>query len=191
MQALMKKEYADIFTSEDGSLHALVGLLTGQDSAKQPLALYCLANLAAIASRPLQIARAAGPYLITQLTGSEISGRGAELACTVLANLAMAEDARQAVKVLVNQDVIPSLIRVVSSGSGGSQEEDGLQEVAYQALYHIIIQTDLEAETLCGLSQLCLGRFSFSFFRFFCRLIRLGSVLLAYLFAVEKADTSI
>jgi hypothetical protein len=41
-----------------------------------------------------------------------------------------------------------------------------LQEVAYQALYHIIIQTDLEAETLCGLSQLCLGRFSFSFLSF-------------------------
>jgi hypothetical protein len=164
MQALMKKEYADIFTGEDGSLHALVGLLTGKDSAKQPLALYCLANLAAVASRPLQIARAAGPYLITQLTGNEISGRGAELACTVLANLAMAEDARQAVKVLVNQDVVPSLIRVVSSGGGGgSEEEDGLQEVAYQALYHIIIQTDLEAETLCGLSQLCQGRFSFSF----------------------------
>jgi hypothetical protein len=130
-QALMKKEYADIFTGEDGSLHALVGLLTGKDSAKQPLALYCLANLAAVASRPIQIARAAGPYLITQLTGSEISGRGTTLACTVLANLAMAEDARQAVKVLVNQDVVPSLIRVVSSGGGGggSEEEDGLQAV--------------------------------------------------------------
>jgi hypothetical protein len=180
----MKKEYADIFTSEDGSLHALVGLLTGKDSAKQPLALYCLANLAAVASRPLQIARAAGPYLITQLTGSsEISGRGLELACTVLANLAMAEDARQAVKVLVNQDVVPSLIRVVSSG-GGSEEEDGLQEVAYQALYHIIIQTDLEAETLCGLSQLCLGRFSFSFLSFFyCCLIRLRSCLLVCVYS--------
>jgi hypothetical protein len=171
MQALMKKEHADIFTNEDGSLHALVGLLTGKDSAKQPLALYCLANLAAVASRPLPIARAAGPYLITQLTtgSSDISGRGAELACTVLANLAMAEDARQAVKVLVNQDVVPSLIRVVSSG-GGSEEGDGLQEVAYQALYHIIIQTDLEAETLSELSQMCLGRFSFSFFRFFAAL---------------------
>jgi hypothetical protein len=167
----MKKEYADIFTGEDGSLHALVGLLTGKDSAKQPLALYCLANLAAVASRPLPIARAAGPYLITQLSGSEISGRGTELACTVLANLAMAEDARQAVKVLVNQDVVPSLIRVVSSGGGGGcEEEDGLQEVAYQALYHIIIQTDLEAEILSGLTQLCLGRFSFFFLSFFAAL---------------------
>jgi hypothetical protein len=176
MQALMKKEYADIFTNEDGSLHALVGLLTGKDSAKQPLALYCLANLAAVASRPLQIARAAGPYLITQLTGSEISGRAAELACTVLANLAMAEDARQAVKVLVNQDVVPSLIRVVSSSGGGCEEEDGLQEVAYQALYHIIIQTDLEAETLSELSQLCLGRFSFSFLSFVFAALPVGKV---------------
>jgi hypothetical protein len=88
--------------------------------------------------------------------------------------------------VLVNQDVVPSLIRVVSSSSGGGggseEEEDGLQEVAYQALYHIIIQTDLEAETLCGLSQLCLGRFSFSFFVvFYCCLIRLRNCLLVYL----------
>lgn len=167
-QALMKKANADLFTAEDGSLHALVGLLTGKDSSKQPLAFYCLANLAAAApsARPLQLARAAGPYLITQLTdavadsggGGGAAARAAELACTVLANLAMAGD-RQAVRVLVNQDVVPTLARVVR-GSSSSTGSEALQEVVFLTIYHIIIQAELEADTLSSLAQICLGRLS-------------------------------
>ena len=157
-QALVKKSYADLFASEDGSLHALVGLLTGKDSAKQPLALYCLANLAAAGARPLQLARAAGPYLITHLNGD---GRGslAELAATVLANLAMASSSdRQAVRVLVNQDVVPTLVKLTGEGGTREEEPSTLVELGYQALYHIIIQSELEAESLNGLVSITLGR---------------------------------
>ena len=157
-QALVKKSYADLFASEDGSLHALVGLLTGKDSAKQPLALYCLANLAAAGARPLQLARAAGPYLITHLNGD---GRGSlsELAATVLANLAMASSSdRQAVRVLVNQDVVPTLVKLTGEGGTREEEPSTLVELGYQALYHIIIQSELEAESLNGLVSITLGR---------------------------------
>ncbi len=156
--------HADLFAAEDGSFHALVGLLTGKDSAKQPLALYCLANLAAAAARPLQLARAAGPYLITHLTdaaahpGGGVGGRGAaELACTVLANLAMTGD-RQAVRVLVNQEVVATLVGLVASGTDEADSSSSLEEVAYQALYHIIILAELEADTINSLTKLSLGK---------------------------------
>jgi hypothetical protein len=153
---------------EDGSLHALVGLLTGKDSAKQPLALYCLANLAAAGARPLQLARAAGPYLVTHLNsgGCGSGAHLAQLAATVLANLAMAAGGsdRQAIRVLVNQDVVPTLVRLAGEreeGGGGDGNTDSsvVVELAYQALYHVIIQADLEADALNNLVQISLGTF--------------------------------
>jgi hypothetical protein len=114
--------------------------------------------LAAAAVRPLQLARAAGPYLITHLSG----GSAPQLAATVLVNLAMAagasSDRQQAVRVLVNQDVIPTLVRLTAGEEGGGDVNDSVRELAYQALYHVVIQADLEADVLNTLVQISLGR---------------------------------
>ena len=105
--ALTKRTFCEHFLKEDGCLHALVGLLTGSEDNKQMLSLYCLANLASKDLKTVQIARSAGPYLITIISGSNT--QLIELAGSVLVNLSQSAD-QQVYRVLVNQELVPNLI---------------------------------------------------------------------------------
>eukprot|EP00088_Acartia_fossae_P009493 TRINITY_DN14611_c0_g1_i1.p1 TRINITY_DN14611_c0_g1~~TRINITY_DN14611_c0_g1_i1.p1 ORF type:complete len:374 (-),score=59.04 TRINITY_DN14611_c0_g1_i1:266-1387(-) len=136
--------HSEQFLNEDGCLHALVGLLSGSDWNKQILALYCLANLTGQDLKAQQIARSAGPYLITLVSGSNTQLM--ELACSVLVNLTQSKD-EGALSVLINQEVVPSLIQL------SHHSRPNLQELSYQTLYNLLTHTNLEGETLNLLCQ--------------------------------------
>jgi hypothetical protein len=128
-QALSDKpDLAAHFLDSDGCLHALTGLLSGKDSSKQLLALQCLVNLSAHAYKAPKVARAAGAYLVTLVSGT--NQPLAEFSCCCIANLAMAE--KLSVTVLLSQEVVPTLLRLVQ------ESQETLQEAALQALYYLV-----------------------------------------------------
>ena len=70
-QALSSKpEFSLEFVTTDGCLHALVGYLSGSDPAKQVLAVQCLVNLAGQGHKCPLIAKSAGVYLVTLISGN-------------------------------------------------------------------------------------------------------------------------
>ena len=70
-QALSSKpEFSLEFLTTDGCLHSLVGFLSGSDPAKQVLAVQCLVNLAGHGHKCPLIAKSAGAYLITLISGN-------------------------------------------------------------------------------------------------------------------------
>ena len=69
-QALSSKpEFSLEFLTTDGCLHSLVGYLSGSDPAKQVLAVQCLVNLAGHGHKCPLIAKSAGAYLVTLISG--------------------------------------------------------------------------------------------------------------------------
>jgi hypothetical protein len=169
--ALLEPGYCLQFQAEDGCLHGLVGLISGKDSSKQILAMYCLANLTiqdtgqqdqnlapdsnlagrTRDSKQVQIARFSGPYLITMLSGN--NSQLVELACTVLVNLTRSTD-KQTHKVLLNQQIFPNLLNLAQSAP------EPIQELSFQSLYHLVTNSDLEADSLTSLSSLLTSNLS-------------------------------
>ena len=62
-------EFSVEFLNADGCLHSLVGQLTGSDPARQVLAAQCLVNLAGQGYKCPSLAKSAGAYLITLVSG--------------------------------------------------------------------------------------------------------------------------
>lgn len=149
--ALARKDNAQQFLAEDGCLHALVGLISGKDCNKQILSLYCLANLAAHNLKLVQIARFAGPYLITHISGS--NPQLCELSCSVLVNLTLSGD-EQAHKVLLNQELFNNLLNTSTS------DVENVKELSYQVLYNLLTHGDLEAESFHALVENIVGNLS-------------------------------
>jgi len=123
----------------EGCLHALTGILSGKDSAKQLLALQCLVNLASHGYKAPKIARAAGAYLVTLLSGT--NEPLVELASYCVSNLVLSD--RLCAPVLVSQEVVPTLVSLLRQ-----QQGEQVQEAALQALYHL-----LKEDLLVHLSQ--------------------------------------
>jgi len=148
-KAFTERTFSEQFLREDGCLHSLVGLMSGSEENKQMLALYCLANLASKDYRTLHIARSAGPYLMTIISGSNT--QLIELAGSVLINLTQSSD-QQVFRVLVNQEIVPNLIQLTQ------QQADNIKEVSYQILYHLLKEcTELEGETLSSVCQVAVS----------------------------------
>lgn len=146
---MTKRTFCEHFLKEDGCLHALVGLLTGSEDNKQMLSLYCLANLASKDLKTVQIARSAGPYLITIISGSNT--QLIELAGSVLVNLSQSAD-QQVYRVLVNQELVPNLITLTKHMA------DSIQEVGYQVLYNLLKEcVELEGDTLNTIAQVAVN----------------------------------
>ena len=98
--------FADRFLEQDGCLHALTGILSGHDAPRQMAALHCLVNLAGRGHRAEQLAKAAGAYLVTLVSGT--NQQLASYAAHCLGNLALSE--RSVVPVLVAQEALPTLL---------------------------------------------------------------------------------
>ena len=70
-QALSSRpDFSLELVTTDGCLHSLAGYLSGSDPAKQVLAVQCLANLAGHGHKCPLIAKSAGVYLITLISGN-------------------------------------------------------------------------------------------------------------------------
>lgn len=123
-----KQDLAAYFLDSDGCLHSLTGYMSGSDSAKQVLALQCLVNLSAHGYKSPKVARAAGAYLVTLVSGT--NQPLAEFSCCCISNLALSD--RLSVPVLVSQEAVPTLLQLAQERQGG------LQEAALQALYHLV-----------------------------------------------------
>jgi hypothetical protein len=126
----------DFFRGSDGSnnLHSLANVISGGhgDTACQLMAVHCAANLGPLAEKyGLQMARSAGPYLVTLLSSS--SPRLAEAAAIALGNLALA--GFRVAKVLVNQETVQTLSQHLTTSS--KKDEKVLAADLY-ALYHIL-----------------------------------------------------
>merc|ERR1719510_838155 len=134
-QALSSKpEFSLEFVTTDGCLHSLVGYLSGSDPAKQVLAVQCLVNLAGQGHKCPLIAKSAGVYLITLISGT--NKVLAEHSCLVISNLCLSD--RLTVPILLNLDAQENLLQLAQSST------DSLQEAALQALYNL-----LRTEKLC------------------------------------------
>lgn len=141
---LIKKEFAENFHAEEGCLHALAGIISGKDSNKPILGLNCFVNLTLHNLKLVHIARFAGPYLITHISGS--NPQLCELSCSVLVNLTLFGD-DQAHKVLLNQELFNNILNVSTS------PVDNIKEASYQVLNNLLSNGDLEAEALHSLVQ--------------------------------------
>ena len=149
-------------SSETTPLAALVSLLSSgvedesrdSGSALQLLAVQVVANLAPLNEKNgLLLARSAGPFLVTLLSSG--SARLREASCVALGNLALA--GAKVVKVLVNQEVVESLI-VTTEGGG---EEEGVRSAAFYALYHVLHTCPPECvdrAALAHLAGVCKGQ---------------------------------
>jgi len=137
------------FLNEDGCLHGLVGLVSGNQWNKQILSLYCLVNLAAAKIKSHQIARACGPYLVTHISGSNT--QLVELSLTVLVNLTQSKD-QDTHWILHNQETLPSIINVTKSQS------ESIQELSYNVIYNMLTHSDVEGESLIPLTELVTSR---------------------------------
>ena len=150
-------------SSETTPLAALVSLLSsgaeeGQHrdsgSALQLLAVQVVANLAPLNEKNgLLLARSAGPFLVTLLSSG--STRLREASCVALGNLALA--GAKVVRVLVNQEVVESLIAVTSDECG----EEGVRSAAFYALYHVLHTCPPECvdrASLAHLVDVCKGQ---------------------------------
>ena len=142
-------------SSDVNNLASLVSLLSsaerdGDDSAAlQLLAVQIVANLAPLQEKNgLQMARSAGPYLVTLLSSG--STRLQEASAVALGNLALS--GAKIVKVLVNQEVVESLLVTVASA------DDTIRSASYYALYHILHTTtdgSVRRESLDELVETC------------------------------------
>ena len=134
-------------------LAALVSLLE-ESSAVQLLAVQVVANLAPLSEKNgLLLARSAGPFLVTLLSSG--SARLREASCVALGNLALA--GAKVVRVLVNQEVVESLIAVAEDECG----EEGLRSAAFYALYHVLHTCPpecVERGALARLAEVCKGQ---------------------------------
>ena len=145
-------------------LAALVALLSGggggeesSSASVQLLAVQVVANLAPLSEKNgLLLARAAGPFLVTLLSSG--SARLREASCVALGNLALA--GAKVVRVLVNQEVVESLVAVADDEHGGGGEE-GLRSAAFYALYHVLHTCPPECvdrAALAHLADVCKGQ---------------------------------
>ena len=117
-------------SSEATPLAALVSLLSS-GVEEGLLAVQVVANLAPLNEKNgLLLARSAGPFLVTLLSSG--STRLREASCVALGNLALA--GAKVVRVLVNQEVVESLIAVTDDECG----EEGVRSAAFYALYHVL-----------------------------------------------------
>ena len=144
--------FAEHFLSQDGCLHALVGYLSGRDAAKQVLALQCLVNLASQGHRAEAVARAAGAYLVTLVSGT--NQQLAQFASHCLANLALASGA--AVPVLLAQEAVPTLVSL----SLAPATSPDTQDAALAALYQLTRAQSLPYDSLRSLASACLSLLS-------------------------------
>jgi len=128
-QALSSRpEFSEDFLNSDGCLHSLIGYLTGRDPPRQVLALQCLVNLSAHGYKCPLIAKFAGAYLITLISGTNQTL--AEFSCTAVVNMALND--RMSVPILLNLEAIPTLLNLAQTSSGA------LQESSLQAIYQLI-----------------------------------------------------
>lgn len=125
----------EVFRSPDGTnhIHGLVNVLTGrhrQDAALQLLAAHVIANLTPLGEKYGQVlARSAGPYLVTLLSGSgSLALR--EASAIALGNISLA--GFKVVKILLNQEAVESL-----ADSLDSRNDEKILSAALYALYHI------------------------------------------------------
>jgi len=144
--------FAEHFLSQDGCLHALVGYLTGNDAPKQVLALQCLVNLSGQGYRATLVAKAAGAYLVTLVSGTNT--QLAEFACHCLGNLALADQA--VVPLLLAQDAIPNLLNLSLATSSSPATQDS----ALAALYQLTRAQSLPYDVLRSLASSCLSLLS-------------------------------
>lgn len=105
----------DFFKSNDGSLHQLANVISGNgETSCQIMAVHCAANLGPLNEKNgLQMARAVGPYLVTLLSSS--SAPLAEASAVALGNLALS--GYRVAKVLVNQGCIKSMTQNLNNAS--------------------------------------------------------------------------
>jgi len=138
-QALSSKpEFSADFMNSDGCLHSLIGFLSGRDPPRQVLALQCLVNLSGQGYKCPLIAKSAGAYLITLISGTNQTL--AEFSCNAMSNLAMKD--RQSVPILLNLEAVPTLLNLAQTSSGA------LQEAALQAIYQLVKTENLTYELL-------------------------------------------
>jgi len=138
-QALSSKpEFSADFLNSDGCLHSLIGYLTGRDPPRQVLSLQCLVNLSAHGYKCPLIAKSAGAYLITLISGTDQTL--ADFSCTALVNMAMKD--RMSVPILLNFEAVPTLLNLAQTSSGT------LQESSLQALYQLIKTESLTNDLL-------------------------------------------
>jgi len=138
-QALSSKpEFSKDFMNSDGCLHSLIGWLSGKDPPRQLLALQCLVNLSAQGYKGPLLAKSAGAYLITLISGT--NQNLAEFSCNAMSNLAMKD--RLSVPVLLNLEAVPTLLNLAQTSSGT------LQESALQAVYNLIKTENMTYDVL-------------------------------------------
>jgi len=124
------------FLNADGCLHSLVGFLSGSDPAKQVLAAQCLVNLSGQGFKCPLLAKAAGAYLITLISGT--NKVLAEHSCLVISNLCLSD--RLTPPILLDLDALQNLLNLAKTSS------DTLQEASLQALYHLVRTEKLREE---------------------------------------------
>lgn len=144
----------EFFRGHDAShnLHSLSNVISGGsgEASSQLLAVHCAANLGPLSEKcGLQLARAAGPYLVTLLSSS--SPRLAEASAVAIGNLALA--GFRVTKVLVNQECIRSLCQHLNAS-----DEKVLASNLY-ALYHVlhalVAEENFAVDELQDITKLC------------------------------------
>ena len=140
--------FADRFLEQDGFLHALTGILSGQDAPRQVAALHCLVNLAGRGHRPEQVAKAAGAYLVTLVSGT--NQQLASYAAHCLGNLALAD--RSVVPLLLAQEALPTLLAMALAPASSLDTQDA----ALSALYQLTQGQSLPYDSLRSLASGCL-----------------------------------
>jgi len=148
-ECFKENDVCEKFLIADGCLHGLTGQVSGKQWNKQILSLYCLVNLSAAKIKSHQIARASGPYLITHISSSNT--QLIELSLTVLVNLTQSKD-QDTHWVLHNQEVLPSVLKVTESDS------ESIQELAYNVVYNMLTNSDVEGESLIPVTELVTSR---------------------------------
>lgn len=150
-QALSSRpEFSLELLTTDGCLHSLVGYLSGSEPAKQVLAVQCLVNLAGHGQKCPLIAKSAGAYLITLISGT--NKVLAENSCLVISNLCLSD--RLTVPILLNLEAQQSLLSLAQNSV------DSLQEAALQALYNLLRTEAVWLEQPGQLAAACLEMFS-------------------------------
>jgi len=144
--------FADHFLAQDGCLHAITGYLTGRDAPKQVVALQCLVNLSCSTTHCSAVAKAAGAYLVTIVSGT--NQELAQFAAHCLTNLALTD--RSAVAVLVAQEAVPNLLGLALAPSSSPSTQDS----ALAALYQVTRGQALPYDTVRSLASGCLSLLS-------------------------------
>ena len=110
-------------------------VLGGGDPTARLVAAQVAANLCPLPeSSATRAARQAGPALVTALSSG--SPRMREAAATALGNLALAGP--RTVKVLLNQEALPTLLSGLRGGGEDSSSESSVRSSCLYALYHLL-----------------------------------------------------